>query len=198
MINALCVVAHPDDETIWMGGMILKNPNWNWTIFSLCRQNDSDRMPKFKKVCKHYGAKAMISDLEDDKLYPISILDIKNKITKELKRKDFDYIFTHGKNGEYGHIRHIEIHNAVNELINEGKLSCKKAYGFSYKPGKINAPHDSGLKIPVPSKNANSKINLNEEEYMEKIKIIRDIYGFREGIFETLSCNQIESFVELK
>ena len=59
MKKASIVVAHPDDETIWMGGTILKNKYWDWTIISLCRKNDPDRMPKFKKVCAYYGAKAI-------------------------------------------------------------------------------------------------------------------------------------------
>ena len=39
--EALVIVAHPDDETIWMGGTILKNKNWKWTILSLCRASDT-------------------------------------------------------------------------------------------------------------------------------------------------------------
>ena len=65
--TALCIVAHPDDETIWMGGTIMKN-NYNWTIICLCRKNDLDRSPKFKKVCDYYKAKSIISDLDDEKL----------------------------------------------------------------------------------------------------------------------------------
>ena len=77
MVNALVIVAHPDDETIWMGGTILQNPSWNWTIASLCRKNDLDRMPKFLKVCKHYNANSIISDLDDEKLNNLPIKKIK-------------------------------------------------------------------------------------------------------------------------
>ena len=77
--EALCIVAHPDDETIWMGGAILKN-KFNWTIISLCRKNDLDREPKFRRVCKFYSANSIISDLEDDIVKPIPIYTIINKI----------------------------------------------------------------------------------------------------------------------
>jgi hypothetical protein len=36
-MKAAIIVAHPDDETIWSGGLILKKPEWQWTVLSLCR-----------------------------------------------------------------------------------------------------------------------------------------------------------------
>ena len=42
------------------------HPDWNWTIISLCRKDDKDRAPKFRKVCKKLGAKCTMSDLEDE------------------------------------------------------------------------------------------------------------------------------------
>ena len=62
----LVVVAHPDDETIWMGGTLLKNSEkWDTIIFSLCRKYDIDRAPKFKRACGIFSAKPFMSDLED-------------------------------------------------------------------------------------------------------------------------------------
>jgi len=193
--KALCIVAHPDDETIWMGGTILKHDDWDWTILCLCRKNDSDRMPKFKKVCSFYKAKAIISDLDDETLAPISTEEIIEKINKNLPEKEYDYIFTHGENGEYGHIRHKEIHKAVGEMISSGLLKCNKTYYFSYIPGGLSAPHDPELKIPIPNKDADLFVELDEEIYEDKVKLVTDVYGFQNGIFETLSCNKEEAFV---
>jgi hypothetical protein len=59
-----------------MGGIILRNRRWDWTIFSLCRESDADRALKFRRVCEFYNAKGIISDLDDevlaelDRVYP--------------------------------------------------------------------------------------------------------------------------------
>ena len=81
MKTGLVIVAHPDDETIWMAGMILNSKNIDWTIFSLCRKDDPDRVPKFKKVCDYYRARGIISDLEDEE-----IMDIKESLPEIEKR----------------------------------------------------------------------------------------------------------------
>jgi len=128
--RCLVIVAHPDDETIWMGGMILKHKDWEWTIFSLCRKSDKDRMLKFKEVCDFYGAKFIITDLEDIKLKPLKNGKIKELLINNLKRKKYDIIFTHWENGEYGHIRHKEIHKAVLDLIDKKELECDNLYCF--------------------------------------------------------------------
>ena len=191
--KALVIVAHPDDETIWMGGMILKNKDWDWTIFSLCRALDSDRAPKFNKVCGYYGATPIIADLDDEKLEPLPIFDIIGVIEENLPYRNFNYVFTHGENGEYGHLRHKEIHKAVNIMVKSGKLFCDELHFFSYKSGDKIIPGIPNLKLPVP-KISDLNINLNETEHNDKLKIIQELYGFNQNSFETLSCNNKESF----
>ena len=50
------VVAHPDDETIWVGGTLLMERDWNCRILGLCRAGDSDRAPKFQKAIASFNA----------------------------------------------------------------------------------------------------------------------------------------------
>src|SRR3989344_4055684 len=144
-IKALVIVAHPDDETIWMGGTIMRYKNWDWTIFSLCRVNDKDREPKFRKVCKHLKAKSIMTDLDDEKLHDINPNEIIGIIKKNLSETEYDYVFTHGKNGEYGHKRHIEIYKAVKKMIKNKLIKTRNLYYFSYMPGKIPSIHDKNL-----------------------------------------------------
>lgn len=189
-IRALCIVAHPDDETIWMGGTIMKNKSWKWTIFSLCRKNDSDRMPKFKRVCDFYGSDYIISDLDDEVLHPLKIKEIEDKIESELDEKDYEHIYTHGENGEYGHLRHKEIHKAVKSLVKKKHLNCKKLFFFSY-----DVKEDNGIPKTVES---DFIVRLTKDELAIKKKMIIEYYGFKENSFEALSCNKKEAFVLLK
>jgi len=187
--KVLVIVAHPDDETIWMGGTLLANRNrWNATIISLCRKYDKDRSPRFKKVCKILKAKCFMSDLEDEKLNKIPLNEVIKRIKKYLNKK-YDYIFTHGKNGEYGHIRHIDVSLAVAEMLKKKILSCKKIFFFSYQK-------KSG--ICYARKNSDKFIKLSHNFLEKKKDLIIKTYGFKKKSFEDLCCRSTESFNVLK
>ncbi len=189
--RALVIVAHPDDETIWMGGTILLNPNVHWTIFSLCRGSDKDRAPKFKRICKIYGAKAIITDLEDQGRLTIgeTVPQIKKYLLSNIKNRNFDYIFTHGRNGEYGHPRHVGAYRAVKELISEKKLNTDKLFFFNYKKN-LRGRYSS----MAPKKDSEITLSLSDKIFMKKKRLQSEIHGYEWNGIDNRLCTKIEAF----
>ena len=187
--KALVIVAHPDDETIWIGGTIARNKKIDWTIFSLCRASDHDRAPKFRRVCEYYEARSIITDLDDEG--KLSLEEVKQEAKKIILEKidfnEFDYIFTHGVNGEYGHERHIAVHLAIDELIKEKKINPETVFYFNYVKNKNDLLEPDN----------NSIVNyLSKKELVEKKKIVAEMYGYLPDGIDVGYCTNPEAFLK--
>lgn len=188
-MNAVVIVAHPDDELIWCGGLLLAKPHWDWTVLSLCRADDANRAPKFRRVCRLLGAAALISDLDDGApLAPIHPpRDIGLRIRAHVADRRWGRVFTHGANGEYGHRRHREIYHEVLRLVGSGVLRCDDLWTFAYS-------HQSDTGHCTGRQDADIEIPLKADHLAEKARIVRDIYGYANDSFEVTACISPECF----
>ncbi len=120
-LDALVVVAHPDDEALFFSGLILSK-KIKWHVICVTDGNADKqgryRQNQFKKSCKMLKvAKA------ESWQYPDVFrkrLDIEELHQELLTLPDYKMVFTHGIIGEYGHPHHQDVSYAVHRAF-EGR-----------------------------------------------------------------------------
>lgn len=183
------IVAHPDDETLWAGGLLLSHPEWSTFIVSLCRGEDPDRVPRFRKALERLNSVGAMGTLDDGaEQYPLSSKHVKDAIMALLPRRNFDLLLTHAPQGEYTwHRRHGETSRAVKELWREGHLLAGALWQFAYEDG-------GGAYPPRPQKKPSLHLPLSEAVWAEKFGIISQIYGFEASSWEARATSRTEAF----
>jgi len=183
------IVAHPDDETLWAGGLMLMHPGVKWTVVTLCRKSDPDRAPKFFKALERLRAGGFMADLDDGpEQRPLDNGEVQKTIIELLPSKRFDLIITHSTAGEYTrHLRHEETAKAVLALWNSDRLFADELWTFAYEDGNRKY-------LPRAVKQADLLVSLNDEIWREKYDIITGIYGFNKESFEAKTTPKEEAF----
>lgn len=188
-VEAAVIVAHPDDETLWAGGVILSRPGWGWTIVTLCRKSDRDRAPKFARVLERLGATGGMADMDDGPdQTPLSIDEVKRTVLALLPERRYDVIVTHSPFGEYTrHRRHEEVSEAVTSLWRVGELECRELWLFAYDD-------DGRRRPPAAIERADVRCDLDRETYRIKRDIMINLYGFATDSWEAGATRDREAF----
>jgi len=192
-MEAALIVAHPDDEIIWSGGLLLRNRGWRWTVLAVCRADDPDRRPKFDRISRSVGITGLISDLDDGN--PLAEIDaqdeIGRRVLEHLGATEWDLCLTHGSNGEYGHERHRQVHQVVTALAGAGRLRCRRLWTFAYEC-------DAATGACRAADWADMTLDLSQAELAEKKRLVRDEYGYDANGFEVRACVSPEGFLRLR
>ncbi|MGW8392452.1 PIG-L deacetylase family protein [Pseudoduganella sp. HUAS MS19] len=120
--RVLVVVAHPDDETIFMGGLINRLRSSGCMVDIACAtaattaSSSRCRYEEFLAACGALGAHPFAFDLPDH-AGPLPVQELELRLLQ--LRREYDYLraYTHGIWGEYGHRHHQDVSLAVHRAF---------------------------------------------------------------------------------
>lgn len=116
------VVAHPDDEVLWAGGLLARHGERYTVICCSIPRADPVRAFKFFAACETFGAHARLLPFpETDPKEPLQHLGL-------LDLSAFELVVTHNAQGEYGHPHHRALHRFVTERF------PRAAATFGFRP----------------------------------------------------------------
>jgi len=119
--------------------------DWEWHGFAMCcSRRGVELKTTFVETCSENGVIPKCFDFEDHggEAEESTVQNMASDLDAELSGQVFDYVFTHSRSphGEYGpHPNHIEVREAVQRLVGQGKLTIEKtklayfSYGHTYR-----------------------------------------------------------------
>ena len=112
-IRNVLFVAHPDDELLFFSGQ-LQQRDRQWLVVAMSGGDRPTRAREFRRATRAFGAQALLLSLPDgrDIRWDPAVLDA--RIAAVLGRVPrLEAVYTHNREGEYGHAQHIQLHAAV-------------------------------------------------------------------------------------
>lgn len=174
--NLVCV-AHPDDETIFFGGLLLsrRHDKIPWVVVCATSDGNAERKRQFTDACRELGiGETQWWELPDryEQRLPI------DQISERLKRlAPPNEIYTHGIVGEYGHPHHQDVSYAVHKAF----AGHPKLYSVAY-----NAFPEF-------------EVRLTAEDFATKARILTKVYGSETNRFlNVLPSTFVEGFRRLE
>jgi len=120
-MNAVCVVAHPDDCIIFARPYIDNHPEYKWCIVYLTYRHLDPRAQEMTRYWIKRGVGVQFLGFADD--YQDQLTQQFNhwdplaaESALRLAAQTADLILTHNRDGDYGHIHHRLVHGAVCQL----------------------------------------------------------------------------------
>ena len=180
----LLVVAHPDDETIFFGGLVQTYRRRPWKIICVTDGNADGqgerRRLDFLNACKKLGAKAAemwdFPDLYDQRL------DL-DRLVDRLRKEDAAEVFTHGILGEYGHPHHQDVCLGTHRAFAKSHTVWSVAY---------NCFADKVIKIPRKAYQKKCEV-LSLVYFSETHRFARWLPAYNHEGYVKLDLKEIES-----
>lgn len=170
--SILMVVAHPDDEILWGGDYLIKErQNVHVVVTSTQNRETSERFKEFKAVQEKVGYHGEFLDGNDTGDSSEGLEShIHQRIKSLICENTWERIITHGPEGEYGHRRHQQVHDAVFAAV----MQCNDiSYG---KKLFVFEPHPSSLEKGKDNIFSEDKVDILKL-YKSQKNVIFDLFG---------------------
>ncbi|PEB19920.1 PIG-L family deacetylase [Bacillus toyonensis] len=113
MLDKLMIVAHPDDEFIFGGATLIKEPGWK--VICLTNGDSPIRANEFYTAMKIIDASCEIWDYPDRYDGGFNKSQLLKDLSKVFQKYSFNCIVKHNLQGEYGHSQHKSLSKILHE-----------------------------------------------------------------------------------
>lgn len=152
-VKKVLFIVHPDDEILFFFKEL--NKSSDWLVICMTNAGNTIRRREFEKSMKKIGAQYKMLNFIDSSNINWNTRKAKYSIREILNlREEWDMVLTHNYEGEYGHSQHKQLFENISQCYSGNKLY-----------------------ISVPkNKLYNIENKLSEEERIEKIRFMEDVY----------------------
>lgn len=175
--NLVCV-AHPDDETLFFGGLLLRQAadRLPWVVVCVTFDGDQDRKRQFFEACRSLGVeRPMWWEFPDKYEVRLNLEELRERLRTEFAETPHS-VYTHGIVGEYGHPHHQDVSYAVHSVFRGHPRLFAVAYNV------------------LPE----FEIRLSAEEFAKKGQILTKVYSSETSRFlNVLPATFTEGFLRL-
>lgn len=116
-MKAIAMVAHPDDCVIFAYSFMHAYPELEWTVCYLTYKADDDRGSELKAFWDRRGIDTRflgyVDDWHDIENKQISFDEARAWIDIQEAVSESNIVLTHDSAGDYGHLHHVFVHDAV-------------------------------------------------------------------------------------
>jgi len=116
-MNAIAMVAHPDDCVIFAYSYIHHHPEYTWTICYLTYTKSDPRGQEFAEFWnrRNIATKFLgyVDDWRDIKNKKISFNEVRARTDIQNQISYYDLVLTHDEQGDYGHLHHVFVNQAT-------------------------------------------------------------------------------------
>lgn len=166
--HPLVVVAHPDDETLYFGGLLLA---FDGRADVLCvTDGDFEGQGEARRAALVAAARALGARRAEQWLHadhPARSLPVDDIVAELCALQDaraYDAVFTHAPHGEYGHINHMDVSIAVHRAFAERAPV--------YVIAGLLLPH---LRVPLCAEAYAAKVGVATSVYLGEARKARAI-----------------------